>query len=162
MIMYTLLYADIITKLKQYYKAGNINISRVWLCSGCDHYAASYGDKGWGCGYRNLQMLLSCLAKSSTYQHVLFNGKWPHAVQQSFRERDNPLNTWSYHWASMSEPEGSHIDTISSCPTLSLCWTLWTFWPLGFNMHHIVNTTISFSTVTKYFCIHCVLFRYRV
>lgn len=31
------------------------------ICSGVDHYASNYGDKGWGCGYRNMQMLLSSL-----------------------------------------------------------------------------------------------------
>lgn len=31
------------------------------VCSGVDHYASNYGDKGWGCGYRNMQMLLSSL-----------------------------------------------------------------------------------------------------
>ena len=31
-------------------------VARTYLCSGrIDHHAASYGDRGWGCGYRNLQ-----------------------------------------------------------------------------------------------------------
>lgn len=37
------------------------NVIRSFVCSGVDHYASSYGDKGWGCGYRNLQMMLSSL-----------------------------------------------------------------------------------------------------
>lgn len=37
------------------------NVMRSLVCSAVDHYASSYGDKGWGCGYRNLQMLLSSL-----------------------------------------------------------------------------------------------------
>jgi zinc finger-containing ubiquitin peptidase 1 len=36
-------------------------VVRTFVCSGVDHYASSYGDKGWGCGYRNLQMLLSSM-----------------------------------------------------------------------------------------------------
>ena len=28
------------------------NVKKVWLCSSVDHYASTYGDKGWGCGYR--------------------------------------------------------------------------------------------------------------
>lgn len=36
-------------------------VVRTLLCSSIDHYASSYGDKGWGCGYRNLQMMLSSL-----------------------------------------------------------------------------------------------------
>lgn len=66
----------ILGRLKAYYKScTNSPVCRVWLCSPCDHFAASYGDKGWGCGYRNLQMLLSCLAQNPTYEQVLFNGR---------------------------------------------------------------------------------------
>lgn len=65
----------ILNKLKDFYVKPVFNVSRTWLCSNVDHYGASYGDKGWGCGYRNLQMLLSSLAANSTYQQVLFNGR---------------------------------------------------------------------------------------
>jgi len=43
----------------------------LYLASKTDHYASSYGDKGWGCGYRNLQMLLSCLLYTSQYRDIL-------------------------------------------------------------------------------------------
>ena len=47
-------------------------VARTYLCSGrVDHHAASFGDRGWGCGYRNLQMLLSSLASSSEYAPTL-------------------------------------------------------------------------------------------
>ncbi|KAK2192474.1 hypothetical protein NP493_29g01000 [Ridgeia piscesae] len=64
----------IIQKLKAYYKSCP-EVVNHWLCSATDHCAASYGDKGWGCGYRNLQMILSCLATSATYEPVIFNGR---------------------------------------------------------------------------------------
>lgn len=41
--------------------ASSPGVMRSFVCSGVDHYASSYGDKGWGCGYRNLQMMLSSL-----------------------------------------------------------------------------------------------------
>lgn len=41
--------------------AATPSIVRSLVCTAVDHYASSYGDKGWGCGYRNLQMLLSSL-----------------------------------------------------------------------------------------------------
>lgn len=41
--------------------ASSPNIVRSLVCTAVDHYASSYGDKGWGCGYRNLQMILSSL-----------------------------------------------------------------------------------------------------
>lgn len=42
------------------------NVLKTYLCSSVDHYASSYGDKGWGCGYRNLQMMLSSLLQVGT------------------------------------------------------------------------------------------------
>lgn len=69
--------AGIIQKLKAYYRSCP-DVVNHWLCSATDHCAASYGDKGWGCGYRNLQMILSCLATSPTYEPVIFNGTYAH------------------------------------------------------------------------------------
>lgn len=43
------------------------------MCSPVDHYAASFGDSGWGCGYRNLQMLLSALLRNPQYADRLLN-----------------------------------------------------------------------------------------
>ena len=45
-------------------------VSQTFLSSVVDHHSSSYGDKGWGCGYRNLQMLISSLA-----HHSIFSGK---------------------------------------------------------------------------------------
>ncbi|CAH1799125.1 unnamed protein product [Owenia fusiformis] len=65
----------VMVKLRQFYALTNYSIKDVWLASDVTHYASSYADKGWGCGYRNLQMLLSSLATSPTYEEVLFNGR---------------------------------------------------------------------------------------
>lgn len=46
--------------------ASSPGVVRTYLCSSVDHYASSYGDKGWGCGYRNLQMILSSLLQVYT------------------------------------------------------------------------------------------------
>ena len=51
-------------------------VGRTYLCSAVDHHAATYGDRGWGCGYRNLQMLLSSLVKNPEYASLLA----PHQV----------------------------------------------------------------------------------
>uniref|UniRef100_T1JK96 Zinc finger-containing ubiquitin peptidase 1 n=1 Tax=Strigamia maritima TaxID=126957 RepID=T1JK96_STRMM len=51
------------------------NITRTWMCTTVDHYGSTYGDKGWGCGYRNIQMLLSSLMHHTGYNEKLFNGK---------------------------------------------------------------------------------------
>lgn len=68
-------FSGIILKLEEFYRYSSSKfIHRHWLALPTDHYSGSYGDRGWGCGYRNFQMLLSCLAKIPEYQQVLFNG----------------------------------------------------------------------------------------
>ncbi|CAK1586707.1 unnamed protein product [Parnassius mnemosyne] len=51
--------------------AQNPSIVKTYLCSAVDHYASTYGDRGWGCGYRNMQMLLSSLIKHPQYARLL-------------------------------------------------------------------------------------------
>lgn len=51
------------------------NVVRTWMCTTVDHYGSTYGDRGWGCGYRNMQMLLSSLLHHTGYNSKLFNGK---------------------------------------------------------------------------------------
>lgn len=48
------------------------SILRSLVCSAVDHYASNYGDKGWGCGYRNLQMILSSLLHVSCVVFLFF------------------------------------------------------------------------------------------
>ncbi|XP_065223512.1 zinc finger-containing ubiquitin peptidase 1-like isoform X2 [Planococcus citri] len=47
------------------------NVNRTYVCFNMDFYSATYGDRGWGCGYRNLQMLLSALWRNATYGELL-------------------------------------------------------------------------------------------
>lgn len=47
-------------------------VNRVYTCTCVDHYAASYGDRGWGCGYRNTQMLISSLLTHTGYNELLY------------------------------------------------------------------------------------------
>lgn len=51
--------------------SASAGVTRSYVCSGIDHYASSYGDKGWGCGYRNIQMLLSSLFQNPNYSEML-------------------------------------------------------------------------------------------
>ncbi|BES91636.1 Peptidase family C78 [Nesidiocoris tenuis] len=48
------------------------NIARTLLCTTVDHYASTYGDRGWGCGYRNTQMMLSSLVHHTGYNEQLY------------------------------------------------------------------------------------------
>lgn len=48
----------------------------AWLAIDTDHYASTVGDAGWGCGYRNLQMLVSALLRIDVYRPVMFTGEF--------------------------------------------------------------------------------------
>ncbi|XP_067874594.1 zinc finger-containing ubiquitin peptidase 1 isoform X2 [Heterodontus francisci] len=63
--------SGIIRALNEYYQRNGTEIRHVFLCAETDHYHASVGDKGWGCGYRNFQMLLSSLMKMEEYKRDL-------------------------------------------------------------------------------------------
>ncbi|XP_065590634.1 zinc finger-containing ubiquitin peptidase 1 isoform X4 [Cyrtonyx montezumae] len=63
--------SGIIEVLCKYYQHENKDVRRVWLSAGVDHFHSSLGDKGWGCGYRNFQMLLSSLLRNSLYNDCL-------------------------------------------------------------------------------------------
>lgn len=47
-----------------------------WLAIDTDHFASTVGDAGWGCGYRNLQMLISALLKMEIYRPVMLSGEY--------------------------------------------------------------------------------------
>lgn len=51
--------------------SASAGVTKSYVCSGIDHYASSYGDKGWGCGFRNIQMLLSSLFQNPSYSEML-------------------------------------------------------------------------------------------
>ena len=50
---------------------GNVRDRRLCHHS-CDHFAATWLDQGWACGYKNFQMLLSSLANDPKYSRHLF------------------------------------------------------------------------------------------
>ncbi|KAM3930169.1 zinc finger-containing ubiquitin peptidase 1 isoform 2-T2 [Leptodactylus fuscus] len=63
--------SGVLEALRQYYSFAGPDVHRVWLCSPLDHYSNSVGDKGWGCGFRNLQMLLSSVFFNDAYKDFL-------------------------------------------------------------------------------------------
>ena len=48
-------------------------MSKRYLCTSCDHYATGILDGGYGCGYRNTQMLLSSIRNDPLLSDKLFN-----------------------------------------------------------------------------------------
>ncbi|XP_051020160.1 zinc finger-containing ubiquitin peptidase 1 isoform X2 [Acomys russatus] len=63
--------SGIIEALHRYYQNTATDVRCVWLSTVVDHFHSSFGDKGWGCGYRNFQMLLSSLLKNDVYGDCL-------------------------------------------------------------------------------------------
>ncbi|KAM6186453.1 zinc finger-containing ubiquitin peptidase 1 isoform 2-T2 [Rhynchocyon petersi] len=63
--------SGIIEALHRYYQNAATDVRHVWLSAVVDHFHSSLGDKGWGCGYRNFQMLLSSLLHNDAYDDCL-------------------------------------------------------------------------------------------
>ncbi|XP_041109152.1 zinc finger-containing ubiquitin peptidase 1 isoform X3 [Polyodon spathula] len=60
--------SGVIGALYGYYQRDGRDVAHVWLCAETDHFHSGGGDKGWGCGYRNFQMLVSSLLKMDQYK----------------------------------------------------------------------------------------------
>ncbi|XP_034951525.1 zinc finger-containing ubiquitin peptidase 1-like isoform X2 [Chelonus insularis] len=67
------------------------NVINTWMCSTVDHYGSTYGDKGWGCGYRNMQMLISSLLQHTGYNELVYRA-WT-SVSSAAGSHDNPLRS---------------------------------------------------------------------
>lgn len=67
------------------------NVLSTWMCSTVDHYASTYGDKGWGCGYRNLQMLISSLLQHTGYNELVYKA-WSSGLGSGSSTK-NPLRS---------------------------------------------------------------------
>lgn len=61
----------VVGALREYYQSEKADCVHVWLSADTDHFCSSLGDTGWGCGYRNCQMLLSALLRLDAYAPVL-------------------------------------------------------------------------------------------
>ncbi|KAL6262101.1 hypothetical protein P5V15_007202 [Pogonomyrmex californicus] len=67
------------------------NVVNTWMCSTVDHYASTYGDKGWGCGYRNMQMLISSLLQHTGYNELVYKA-WSSGADGN-SSTENPLRS---------------------------------------------------------------------
>ncbi|XP_078697915.1 zinc finger-containing ubiquitin peptidase 1-like [Branchiostoma floridae x Branchiostoma belcheri] len=61
----------IVQRLRAAYVSGIYGVRQAFLAASVDHFSSSWGDKGWGCGYRNIQMMLSSLFRDPVYRDVL-------------------------------------------------------------------------------------------
>uniref|UniRef100_A0A8C9T956 Zinc finger-containing ubiquitin peptidase 1 n=1 Tax=Scleropages formosus TaxID=113540 RepID=A0A8C9T956_SCLFO len=88
--------SGLMAALYEYYLKNGQDIANVWLSAETDHYSSSEGDRGWGCGYRNFQMLLSSLQKMELYRDCLTDGTVPSIprvqalIEEAWREGADP------------------------------------------------------------------------
>ena len=54
---------------------GSIKGCRCWLSQETAHIHSTVEDLGWGCGYRNIQMMISCLLTHPLYSDHVMSGK---------------------------------------------------------------------------------------
>lgn len=47
----------------------------TYTCSTIDYYGSSPADFGFGCGYRNIQMMISSLKQHEPFKKALFGSK---------------------------------------------------------------------------------------
>ena len=60
-----------ITLILQGLSQSSHGVAETLPASRTDHYASAFSDKGWGCRFRNLQMILSTLLHSTLYREVV-------------------------------------------------------------------------------------------
>ncbi|XP_045064607.1 zinc finger-containing ubiquitin peptidase 1 isoform X2 [Coregonus clupeaformis] len=99
----------VLDALYVYYQREARDCVHVWLSAETDHYCSSEGDKGWGCGYRNFQMLLSSLQRMEPYTtclsvpsipqvQVLIEGAWREGLDPQgathFNQRLQGTRAW--------------------------------------------------------------------
>ena len=63
----------IIRAVRDYY--GGIKGCRCWLSQETTHIHSTVEDLGWGCGYRNIQMMISCLLMHPLYSDHVMSSK---------------------------------------------------------------------------------------
>lgn len=65
----------LIQKIKETSESSD-QVRYLWICTDLDYFAPTNTTRGWGCGYRNIQMLLSSLVHVPEYSRRLFNGNY--------------------------------------------------------------------------------------
>lgn len=59
-----------------FYRSHVLTFSRSFPSSDTDHYGQNASDRGWACGYRNIQMMSShLLQRNEDFAKALFDGK---------------------------------------------------------------------------------------
>lgn len=74
--------------------ASSYGVIKSYVCSNIDHFASSYGDRGWGCGYRNAQMMISNLSQNPIYNESLKAAVGSNSMPSISRLQKMVENAW--------------------------------------------------------------------
>ncbi|VVC95645.1 unnamed protein product [Leptidea sinapis] len=92
--------------------ASNPAVVRWYLCSAVDHYASTYGDRGWGCGYRCSLIDFHKPTAADGGHPALFD--WVHDYFNTQNLHNSTQNTHSNAQNSHSSAHNSHNNTQNS------------------------------------------------
>ena len=71
-----LIYEGIVLVLERYYtRTKPAGVTSVSLSAPTNHICSTPSDFGWGCGYRNIQMVMSSLLSLEPYTSILKKGQ---------------------------------------------------------------------------------------
>lgn len=65
---------NLISALHEHYRLFPNASKKVALATHVKHFSSGHGDRGWGCGYRNIQMMASSLLEIPHFNSLLFGG----------------------------------------------------------------------------------------
>ncbi|KAJ4455865.1 putative Peptidase family C78 [Paratrimastix pyriformis] len=142
------------------FRTGNIRgVKRVILCNDFDHYTSGDRDTGFGCGYRNIQLLGSALLRRPAFLRPLFGGagfvpgivRIQHLIEQAWQRGFDEYGCRQFKGKLVGKRDW--IGT-SECATLFLSWGI----PLS-----VVNFTTGLDPLcrfaSEYFGRHAAIFQ---
>lgn len=85
LLIVKVLFLDLIEKIRELSRRC-ADVLDVHLCTAIDHYSSSAADFGFGCGYRNIQMMLSSVKQCEMYRKALWGSKCKfHIIKYKFK-----------------------------------------------------------------------------
>lgn len=125
------------------------NVVRTLMCTTVDHYASTYGDKGWGCGYRyafSKHILSSSLIRGLLFCMLIDTNVWKKSSKKSCFRKVCVYFLWvTYPLKMKIVPYKSYLENLGSLRDLSFLICFYKrYMTLIFNT---LDQTFSFPTL---------------
>lgn len=134
------------------------NVVRTLMCTTVDHYASTYGDKGWGCGYRcafSKHILSSSLIRGLLFCMLIRTNVWKKSSKKSCFRKVYVNFLWvTYPLKIKIVPYKSYLKNLGSLRYLSF---LICIYKKSMTLIFItLDQTFSFpASYEKGLCTHC-------